>query len=247
MQGRTTLILAHRLSSVIGADRILVLDHGRVVESGRHAELMRRDGPYRRLMGAAGRGSAAPRRADDASETPAAAADDAARKPPRARGAISPPKRKPSAGARRSQSLLRYHRSPGMAALTVTVLCGIGRVVAFIGVGVLGALADRGASSAAAIPLWASRSPLLHRGAGGRACCTGSNRWLAHDMAYRLLAEMRIALFAQARRAGAGLSDAAALRRSGRAGDARTSRRSSISTPIPWPRLVVACWCRRRC
>ncbi|MGE5268471.1 MAG: ABC transporter ATP-binding protein/permease, partial [Thiohalocapsa sp.] len=47
-QGRTTLVLAHRLSSVIGADRILVLDHGRVVESGRHAELIRRDGPYRR-------------------------------------------------------------------------------------------------------------------------------------------------------------------------------------------------------
>ena len=51
-QGRTSLILAHRLSSVIGADRILVLDHGRVVESGSHAELIRRDGPYRRLMGA---------------------------------------------------------------------------------------------------------------------------------------------------------------------------------------------------
>ena len=51
-QGRTTLVLAHRLSSVIGADRILVLDQGRIVESGRHAELIRRDGPYRRLMGA---------------------------------------------------------------------------------------------------------------------------------------------------------------------------------------------------
>src|SRR5262249_18284576 len=50
--GRTTLILAHRLSSVIGANRILVLDRGRIVESGRHAELIRRDGPYRRLMGA---------------------------------------------------------------------------------------------------------------------------------------------------------------------------------------------------
>ena len=50
--GARPLILAHRLSSVIGADRILVLDQGRVVESGRHAELIRRDGPYRRLMGA---------------------------------------------------------------------------------------------------------------------------------------------------------------------------------------------------
>ncbi len=49
---RTTLILAHRLSSVIGADRILVLDHGKVVEVGTYAELIRRDGPYLRLMGA---------------------------------------------------------------------------------------------------------------------------------------------------------------------------------------------------
>ena len=50
MQGRTTLILAHRLSSVIGADRILVLDHGRVVESGTHAELIARPGVYQQLM-----------------------------------------------------------------------------------------------------------------------------------------------------------------------------------------------------
>src|SRR5881296_1273808 len=50
MEGRTTLIAAHRLSSVIGADRIMVLDLGRVAESGTHAELMARRGPYWRLM-----------------------------------------------------------------------------------------------------------------------------------------------------------------------------------------------------
>ena len=50
MEGRSTLILAHRLASVIGADRCLVLDQGRVVESGSHAELMRQGGLYHRLM-----------------------------------------------------------------------------------------------------------------------------------------------------------------------------------------------------
>lgn len=51
MQGRTTLIIAHRLSTVVGADRVLVLNQGRVVQSGRHGELMQHsDGLYRRLV-----------------------------------------------------------------------------------------------------------------------------------------------------------------------------------------------------
>jgi ABC-type multidrug transport system fused ATPase/permease subunit len=50
MQGRTSFVIAHRLSTVRGADCIFVLDHGRVVESGTHAELMERpDGMYRNL------------------------------------------------------------------------------------------------------------------------------------------------------------------------------------------------------
>jgi len=49
MKGRTTLVIAHRLATVIHADRIVVLDEGRVVESGRHGDLLAKGGLYAKL------------------------------------------------------------------------------------------------------------------------------------------------------------------------------------------------------
>ncbi len=59
MKGRTTLVIAHRLSTVKEADRVLVLDEGRVVQAGAHGELVEEDGLYRRLVERQLRGTAA--------------------------------------------------------------------------------------------------------------------------------------------------------------------------------------------
>ena len=49
MRGRTTVVIAHRLSTVIGADLICVMDRGRIVETGRHSQLLAKGGLYARL------------------------------------------------------------------------------------------------------------------------------------------------------------------------------------------------------
>ena len=50
LKGRTALIIAHRLNTVIDADHIYVLDHGQVAQEGAHADLLARDGAYQQLI-----------------------------------------------------------------------------------------------------------------------------------------------------------------------------------------------------
>ena len=198
MQGRTTLILAHRLSSVIDADRILVIDQGHVAESGRHDDLMVSGGAYYALMGEQAR-DRAPGSALVTGET-----DDDSEKPPEdllvgtGRLAATEPTDAiiRAEGMGWGQVIVELLRmvAPWRGKLMLTFFFGVTRVVAFIGVGVLGALA------VAAIKqdepyghfLWslavvAPLSGVLH----------WLESWIAHDMAFRLLAEMRIALFEQ--------------------------------------------------
>ncbi len=201
MVGRTTLILAHRLSSVIGADRILVLDGGRVVESGSHAELIVQPGPYRRLMGPQ-LGTGGQRPAITGRADPKAESDDPAKR------ALNEDAAQIGWGAT-VHSLLGVIR-PWRGKLALTVLCGVGRVAGFIGVSVLGALAVAAVASGRPT-LWLLMALLVM--APVAATLHWLESWLAHDMAYRLLAEMRIALFAKLDR----LAPAYLLRR--RSGD----------------------------
>jgi ATP-binding cassette, subfamily B, bacterial len=189
MRGRTTLVLAHRLSSVIGCDRILVLDGGRVAESGDHDALMRAGGLYARLMAEQVRDSAAPEIEIDV-ERPATAVGSAPSGEAKAvtEGII---KAEGLSWPRLVAELMRMI-VPWKGRLAATFVFGVLRIVAYVGVGVLSALVVRalavGEPYAALLWALAVTAPLagvLH----------WLESWIAHDMAFRLLAEMRIDVY----------------------------------------------------
>ncbi len=212
MAGRTTLVFAHRLSSVIGADRILVLDEGHLAEQGTHTGLLARGGVYARLMAGQARDAAAPGNhgagpgaGNDAAPTGGLAIDGA---PPVSEDDATPTAAgdhatQPALGALETivsgdvgwhavlQTLLAKTRGY-RSRLGLTFVLGVARVTALIGVGVLSALAVRAVKHGeptgmllAGLFVVAPLAGVLH----------WVESWLAHDVAYRLLADMRRAVF----------------------------------------------------
>ena len=189
MEGRTTLVIAHRLSSVVGADRIIVLDQGRVVESGSHAELAASGGIYSRLM------------ADQqVGETPdliaAAAMDD-----PRASDADE--RGQPSGDSPAWQPVRSVGRWENWTRLTALVRRWWVQVAVTLALGLLyhGSTIALGAVSALLVaavfneePFWflvallAVLTPLS-------AMTRWGESWISHHVAFKLLAEMRIEMY----------------------------------------------------
>lgn len=191
---RTTIVLAHRLSSVIDADRIIVVADGRIADSGTHAELITRDGPYRRLM--AEQLDLAERDAALDFAVVAAVEDDVPS------DAVQPvlvgPQ--PTEGERIAAALTPLQTlgtlfdliAPWRRQLILTVASGVGRAYALIGVSILSALTVAATKTGAAYGTYLVAMSALVPLA---AFLQWNESWRSHDMAYRLLAQMRVDLY----------------------------------------------------
>lgn len=201
MKGRTVLIFAHRLSSVIDADKILVLEDGRVAEEGGHHSLLASGGTYHKLMAdqanewSGGAADITDTLVDDGESRPVMLASDDA-----IRLAEGEAEREPTNAILRAdgmgwaavfRELLKFS-GPWRTQLTATFFLGVARVCAFIGVGAVGALAVGAVKRGEPFENFLIWLAVLAPAAG---ILHWLESWLAHDFAYRMLAEMRIQLF----------------------------------------------------
>src|SRR5499427_9168255 len=194
MEGRTTLIIAHRLSSVIDAHRILVLEQGEIVESGSHAELLRANGVYAGLMARQQHSSngeippQAPSSANGLGDNNGRAA---------AAGGVLASTAKIASTARRLpvfttlQRLLALVR-PFALKTALAFSSGVLYQATLIGVGVSGALVVGQVIRHGEL-FWFVL--LLAAAVIATSVLSWVELWIAHDLAYQLLAEMRIDMY----------------------------------------------------
>ena len=191
MEGRTTLVIAHRLSSVVGADRILVMEDGRLVESGTHAELSAAGGAYTTLMAnqqtsmgddiiTTGRDSDDADRSRPDIATPAM---DGVELDAPARGKL---------GSVEAWSRLMQVAARWKPRLALTLVTGVAHHASVTALGAASALlvsaVFRENDLLPYLVLLAVIAPLT-------ALFRWGENWSSHDFAYKILAEMRIGLY----------------------------------------------------
>jgi ATP-binding cassette, subfamily B, bacterial len=199
MKGRTVLVIAHRLSSVRKADQIHVLQAGKIIESGVHSELLAGNGEYARLMAAQATAEAeAPvyeAAKNDVEEADQLKPDD---RPAGQLGEVA--SMEPTDAILRAEGmgwfaafrvLLGLIR-PWWQELTLSFVFGLTRFLTLIAVGIFSGLivaAVRSGDPRGELVMWllivAPLTAILH----------WAESWVSHDVAFRLLSEMRIALF----------------------------------------------------
>ena len=190
MSGRTTLVIAHRLSSVVGADSIMVLDEGQLVETGIHHDLAAAGGVYARLMANQQMEPGQDIFMDSAglsnnsnTLTPAVSTSAPAPSGISARETLG----SIEAWARLLRIALRWRSQ-----LTLTLVLGIAYHFAIIGLGAASAMlvaaVFRGVALTPFLVLLGVVAPLT-------AVFRWMENWSSHDFAYKILAEMRIELY----------------------------------------------------
>ena len=193
MEGRTTLIIAHRLSSVIDAHRILVLEQGKVVESGSHTELLRANGVYAELM--AGQQNSSDKEITLQVPSSNGLTDGNGQWP--AANAVQDRTAKTKHTVRSLPLFTTLQRLLGLVrpfALKTTLAFSSGVLyqAALIGVGVAGALVVGQVIRHGEI-FWPVL--LLALAVVATSVLSWVELWIAHDLAYQLLAEMRIDMY----------------------------------------------------
>ena len=194
-RGRTTLVIAHRLSSVANADRIIVLERGRLVEEGTPLDLLQRpEGAYRRLM-AAQRVvvDAVPAYEPPPLRAPVALASDGhSHSHSHSHGrahAIETPTATPAGEVwRRLFKLVR----PWGGETALVFLLGPLQAGAQVALGVISALLVVQVVTNTNLAPWLWGLGLMVPIA---AILRWADSWISHDLAYRLLAELRIRLY----------------------------------------------------
>ena len=222
MHGRTTLIIAHRLSSVVNADRILVLEDGELVEAGSHGEMVAAGGVYAHLMaqqqegpeyntlvatlsrengqgpsgkddpGPSGHHGAAQHSGHDHGHdnSPLASLESAAGESGEQDRNVQLPGK--SIGTLTVWTRLLKLVQPWWGQLALTFVLGLAQHGSIIGLGVISALlvgqVITGGDLTLLIILLGVFVPLA-------GIFTFAESWASHDLAYRLLAEMRLDLY----------------------------------------------------